>query len=252
MDEFDQKIHRTWVQLFIEHDYKDVAAIAVDTEMVLEGESDWGRFFVGRVVFGLPTSAYSLVRNSEYIQSVMQRAALSVMRGHCEFSEESLEFMYTLKLLDIEEGWENVVRNLIANAQTPNQGAVTEKAFLQRAKSPLVYNEMRFASQSEIRIAQELERRGVLFFPLPLAVRHKTGNFYDDYREPDFLICEDGVWGILEVAYHPDRYEKDSEKAIWFKESGILCVEHYTAERCYNNAAEVVEQFLSILAKHSK
>ena len=149
---------------------------------------------------------------------------------------------------------------------------------------------MRFASRSEIRIAQELEERRVLFFPLPLAVRTDTGALYEDHREPDFLVCQDGVWGILEVAYHPDRYEKDSEKDIWFKKSGILYTQHYkqrldnlrrkdalrgaatteisvrlgsysashfegsayTAERCYNHPSEVVDEFLQLLAKHKR
>jgi hypothetical protein len=117
---------------------------------------------------------------------------------------------------------------------------------------PYVYNEMKFASQSEIRIAQEFEARYILFFPLPLAVRSETGNFFEDHREVDFLVCNDGTWGILEVSYHPDRFEKDAEKDTWFKKSGILCVQHYSAERCYNNAKEVVDEFLGILAKHKR
>jgi hypothetical protein len=111
---------------------------------------------------------------------------------------------------------------------------------------------MKLASQSEIRIAQELESRKVLFFPLPLAVRAETGNFYEDPREVDFLICQDGTWGNLEVSFHPDRYEKDSEKDSWFKKSGILCIQHYSAERCYNSPSNVVEEFLAILAKHKR
>jgi very-short-patch-repair endonuclease len=73
-----------------------------------------------------------------------------------------------------------------------------------------------------------------------------------DHREPDFLVCKDGVWGILEVSYHPDRFEKDQEKDTWFKKAGILCIQHYTAERCYNNPADVVDEFLGILAQHKR
>jgi hypothetical protein len=109
---------------------------------------------------------------------------------------------------------------------------------------------MKFASASEIRIAQELERLKVLFFPLPLAVRAETGNFYEDHREVDFLICHQGKWGILEVSYHPDRFEKDKEKDAWFKRSGILCIEHYSAEKCYQTPNAVVEEFLSILMQY--
>ena len=55
------------------------------------------------------------------------------------------------------------------------------------------------------------------------------------------MICRNGAWGILEVAYHPDRYEKDSEKDYWLKKEGILCVQHYTAERCYKESEKVVD-----------
>jgi hypothetical protein len=111
---------------------------------------------------------------------------------------------------------------------------------------------MKFASQSEIRIAQELECKSVLFFPLPLAVRNETGQCYKDHREVDFLVCVDGTFGILEVAYHPNRYEQDQEKDVWFKKSGILCIQHYTAEMCYNQSSAVVDEFLSILAQHKR
>ncbi len=132
------------------------------------------------------------------------------------------------------------------------QALISEKVALKDGKQIYAYNEMKFASRSEIRIAQELETRKVLFFPLPLGVRADTGNFYKDHREVDFLICQDGIWGILEVSYHPDRYEKDSEKDSWFKKSGILCIQHYSAERCYRFSKEVVNEFLIILAKHRR
>ena len=101
-------------------------------------------------------------------------------------------------------------------------------------------------------ISQELETRGVLFFPLPLAIRADTGERYRDHREPDFLVCDEGTWGVLEVSYHPDRFEKDKEKDAWWKKSGILCVEHYTAERCYREPARLVDEFLEILRRHRR
>jgi hypothetical protein len=157
-----------------------------------------------------------------------------------------------LRLLDIELGWEQVVRSLIVETGINNQGLVSEKVAARDRKAPLLYNELKFASQSEIRIAQELERRQVLFFPLAVAVRYDTGIFYKDNREVDFLVCQDGVWGILEVSYHPDRYEKDAEKTQWFKDAGVLCVEHNSSERCYNNPSEVVDKFLSTLSKYKR
>ncbi|OWK42963.1 hypothetical protein FRUB_02562 [Fimbriiglobus ruber] len=66
------------------------------------------------------------------------------------------------------------------------------------------------------------------------------------------MVCDNGNWGILEVSYHPDRYEMDAEKTRWFKKSGILCVEHFPAERCYKEPEAVVNEFLSLLAKHKR
>ena len=70
--------------------------------------------------------------------------------------------------------------------------------------------------------------------------RERPHMFGQDHREVDFLICQNGAWGILEVSYHPDRYERDAEKDVWFKQSGILCIQHYTSESCYTDAAKKV------------
>lgn len=252
MDEFDAKLHRTWVQLLIDNDYREVAAIAIDTEIHVLYDG----YHPESIAFDIPTSAYVYVKNNDQIKKLMERAMRTISQGRIynnnEHVVDDLPFIYRVKLIDVEEGWQNVVKNLIANAQNPNQAVITEKAFSKAGKQLHIYNDMKFASRSEIRIAQELEARQVLFFPLPLAVRADTGNFYDDHREVDFLVCQDGAWGMLEVSYHPGRYEKDSEKDSWFKRSGILCVQHYSAERCYRYPAEVVDEFLAILAKHRR
>jgi hypothetical protein len=252
MNELEAKLHRTWVQLLIDHDYREIAAIAIETEVYIF----YAGYNPGAITFDVPTSVYGYVKNNESIRKIMERAMTTVSQGRIYDDNDNvlndLPFNYRTKLVNIEEGWQNVIRNLIANAQDPNQAFITEKAFTKSNKQPYLYNEMKLASQSEIRIAQELESRKVLFFPLPLAVRAETGNFYEDHREVDFLICQDGTWGILEVSFHPDRYEKDSEKDSWFKKSGILCIQHYSAERCYNSPSNVVEEFLAILAKHKR
>lgn len=252
MEELISRIHRTWVQLLLDNNYREIAAIAIETEITIVNSG----YDPIAVTFDIPTSIYSYVKNNEQVKKIMERAFTTVSQGRIYDNNDNvvneLPFEYRVKLLEIETDWQNVVKNLIANAQDPNQALITEKAFFKRNKHPLSYNEMKFASQSEIRIAQEFEARKILFFPLPLAVRADTGNFYNDHREVDFLVCNDGVWGILEVSFHPDRFEKDSEKDSWFKSSGILCVQHYSAETCFETAAKVVEEFIGILAKHKR
>jgi hypothetical protein len=236
----------------IDANMRELAALVVDGELSIQS-GNWGGD--QSLLVDLPTSALTYVTSNERIRKDLERTLAEIANGHL-FDQNgnpvtaSIEFR--VKLLDLEPNWRAVVKDLIINSKDANQGVVTEKVFLRQKRSIFVYNEMKFASQSEIRVAQELERRQVLFFPLPLAVRHETGELYQDHREVDFLVCCDGGWGILEVAYHPGRYEQDSEKDHWFKRSGILCIQHYTAERCFRETEKVVDDFLSVLGKHRK
>ena len=65
----------------------------------------------------------------------------------------------------------------------------------------ILHDELRFRSKAEIAIYDELKRRDVLFFPNP---GRRPGASASEYgaavakREPDFLICYKGKWGILE------------------------------------------------------
>ncbi|EDN71563.1 conserved hypothetical protein [Beggiatoa sp. PS] len=193
--------------------------------------------------------------NETYQQILINCLAFVVKGRICDQNgneKEHPHFEFRIKLLNVEEGWKEIIRELIANDKNSNQASITELMFKREHKETCFYNSIKFASQSEIRIAQALEQRRVLFFPLPLAVRYDTGNNYQDYREPDFLICDKGIFGIIEVSYHPNRFEKDSEKDIWFKKSGILCIQHYTAERCYKEPDKVVDEFLEILSKYKQ
>jgi hypothetical protein len=254
MNEFEQKLHRTVVQFLVEYNCRAEAAIVIESELHITG----GYSGPEGISLEIPTSMHGIVKKDVSKQEHINLAILHVSDGHITdrngnaitLSEEDIT--HCIRLIEVEAGWQNVVRELIADAKNPNQAVVSEKMSQKNGKEIYSYNEMKFASNSEIRIAQELEVRKILFFPLPLAVRAESGDFYKDHREPDFLICHDGTWGILEVAYHPNRYEKDSEKADWFKQSGILCVQHYTAERCYNESGKVVDKFLEILAQHKK
>lgn len=256
----EQQIHRTWVQLMVDNNFKDVAAIAIDSDLEIQSYSaenfgEWCRVDTG-IVIDIPSEMFVYVKGNERTKKIMEKSLLAVCDGHIDFINQGKKvenpITYRVKLMPVDDDWRNAVRNLILGEGISNQGEVTDLMFKKNDKTPYIYNEMKFASQSEIRIAQELESQKVLFFPLPLAVRAETGKFFEDHREVDFLICENGLWGVLEVSYHPDRFEKDSEKDKWFKKSGILCVEHYTAEKCYSSSNEVVNEFLSVLRKHKK
>jgi hypothetical protein len=114
----------------------------------------------------------------------------------------------------------------------------------------IIWKGFRFRSQTEGRIAEELDRRKVLFFP---NCKARLGFRERENREPDFLVCYEGKWGILEVdgpdSHPPSRAAEDHERDRLFKQHGILFVEHFDASECWENADGVVKKFLELLKK---
>jgi hypothetical protein len=122
------------------------------------------------------------------------------------------------------------------------------------ANHVIVWRNLSFRSESERRIAEALDKAGVLFFPnckARLGPRKDRENF-----EPDFLVCHKGKWGILEVdgePYHPaTRTVEDHERDRFFRLHGIPVVEHYDAAECFENADKVVQQFLFLVSLHGR
>ena len=62
-------------------------------------------------------------------------------------------------------------------------------------------------------------------------------------REPDFLVCYKGKWGILAVDGEPShpstRTVEDHERDRLFRLSGVQVVEHFDAAECFENADRV-------------
>jgi hypothetical protein len=110
------------------------------------------------------------------------------------------------------------------------------------------WNELRFNSETEIRVASALERAGVLFLPNCLARLGPPNGRVN--READFLICHEGIWDILEVdgqPFHPASLSaQEHERDRLFKAHGILIVEHFDAARCFSDADGVVRDFLQV------
>ncbi|MFM5891221.1 MAG: pentapeptide repeat-containing protein [Dolichospermum sp.] len=110
------------------------------------------------------------------------------------------------------------------------------------------WENLRFRSKTEIKIAEALDRTGVLFVPNSLA-RLTTPKGREN-KEADFLICYNGKWGILEVdgPFHTaERRVEEQERERIFKKNGIKVVERFDAQRCYNNPDEVVQEFFKMI-----
>lgn len=114
------------------------------------------------------------------------------------------------------------------------------------SQAALEHDGLRFRSRAEIQIYNVLKRRDVLFFPNAAAVL--GGKADADKKEPDFLVCLNGKWGILEVmgeTFHPSATAiRDHDRARLFKDYGLVVIEFYDASRCYSDPEAVVDDFL--------
>ncbi len=147
--------------------------------------------------------------------------------------------------IEIDANWRTELLEIARGNGVHNQGVAINEGRI------ITWKNLRFRSQSEIRIAQALEKAGVLF--LPNCTAHLRGLDGSENKEADFLVCHRGKWGILEVdgePFHPpSRTVHDHERDRLFHTYGITLVQHYDASACFNEPGSVVGQFLDLLSK---
>jgi hypothetical protein len=161
------------------------------------------------------------------------------------------ELLNTVKLFfPYETGFEIVgveVSPIIENPPDDEQRLLNSASLV--SSGSLEYDELRFRSQSEINVYQALKKCNVLFFANATAVLGSKNM----KKEPDFLVCQNGKWGILEVMgdrYHtPTNAMQDHDRARLFKDYGVSCIEFYDARECYSTPEKVVKDFLKRLSK---
>ncbi|MFA7418164.1 MAG: hypothetical protein WCZ90_00660 [Melioribacteraceae bacterium] len=131
----------------------------------------------------------------------------------------------------------------------PDDDELLQNSGTLQSSAPIEYDGLRFRSKTEIKVYDELKKRDVLFFANSTAILGNKGI----KREPDFLICQNGNWGILEVMgdqYHTGANAmKDHDRARLFKDYGLFFIEFYDAVKCYNYPDKVVADFLLRLSK---
>ncbi|MGB5962619.1 MAG: pentapeptide repeat-containing protein [Coleofasciculaceae cyanobacterium] len=111
------------------------------------------------------------------------------------------------------------------------------------------WNNFYFRSKTEMKIAEALDRTGVLFYPNSKARLNKAELRVN--KESDFLVFYKGKFGILEVDgrdYHQIAAD-DHERDRLFKRHGIRVIERFDATRCWSAPEQVVEEFLEILSQ---
>lgn len=186
-----------------------------------------------------PRAAYEILNNEKH----QIRQAVEHALGACIQENENIGYITVhAELIDIDLDWRSELLEIARGRGLSNQVAG------ERAVKILNWNNLGFRSTSEIKIAQALDNAGVLFLPNCKARLGSSENRQN--REPDFLICYKGKWGILEVDgepfHQPSRTVADHERDRLFKIHGITVTEHYDANKCFTNPDKVVKEFLRI------
>ncbi|MDM3858363.1 MAG: DUF559 domain-containing protein [Aphanizomenon gracile PMC644.10] len=108
------------------------------------------------------------------------------------------------------------------------------------------WNGLQLRSLAEQKIAEELQKRQILFFANSRC-RIATRIGITETKEADFLIYYKGNSRILEVdgqEYHQSA-AKDHQRDRLFERHGIRCT-RFTANECLNDPANVIDEFLEL------
>jgi hypothetical protein len=148
----------------------------------------------------------------------------------------------TFALLDIDKDWRT---RLLAENDT--QEATNQNPY---TSDPIIWQGMKFNSPPEVAIAKALDKASVTYFANCLVRLGPAQNRLN--RIPDFLICFQGKWGLLEVdgkKYHtPTNATQDHDRRRLLEQySSIRYSDRFSADRCLNEPDEVVSEFLNIL-----
>jgi hypothetical protein len=201
-----------------------------------------------------PRIAYDVLRNEKHAITIAVGqalvAVLSSIACVSEYGDEVFLPAYietwvpAAEVINIDPNWRTDLLEIARGEGVNNQATV-----MSPDRIPKTWNNLRFRSMAEVRIAEALDRAGAMFLPNCMArVTSKSGR---RNREADFLVCYESKWGILEVdgePFHPpSRTVEDHERDRLFRSHGVRVVEHFDATECYESSDDVVRRFLMIL-----
>ena len=153
MTEIEAKLHRTWIQLLSETNYHELATAILDADVTIlcEGFDAYG------ISIDIPTYSYGMIANNASYKEILSKSLLVVSKGYITnqngYIIDNPVIEFRLKLIEIENGWKEIIRERLVNIKQINQARISEIAFARQKKELYTYNEIKFASQSEIRIA---------------------------------------------------------------------------------------------------
>ena len=189
-----------------------------------------------------PRSALDIINDHKHQMYEPVHRALQASLPHDSWLEP---LSARLELANVSHGWREDLAEIARGRSVANQAS--------NAQHVKTWERLRFRSMSEVKIAQALDRAGVMFLPLCMVRLASPEGRVN--REPDFLVCVEGKWGILEVdgePFHPpQRATEDHERDRLFRNYGVRVVEHYDATKCFRDPDAIVAEFLGLVDRTS-
>ena len=185
-------------------------------------------------------AAYEILNDSSHPTTRAIRRALEAVLPDQTYVKH---FTVRAQHVSIDPNWRDELLQIARGVGVHNQAA--------QGRALRIWKNLYFRSQSEIRIAEALDRAGVLFFP---NCRGRLGQPASrENREADFLICRDGKWGILEVdgePFHPpSRTVQDHARDPHSGNSGSASLSTSMRPSVFERPDEVVGRFLRLLER---
>jgi len=231
-------IQASTARFLIDGGEAEAAAVLLACDLVAQ----WYGNGVADIILRAPRAVYDILTDLVDITAVKIKDTIALVIPTYYRLDE---FHIRAELVTADESWRDDLLKIARGEDVSNQAVNAAGVHIR------TWNNLRFRSQSEIRIASALEGLGVMFLPNCMARLSTPGGRAN--READFLIIDNGRMGILEVdgePFHPpSRTVHDHERDRLFRSYGITHIEHYDANRCYDDAAGVVTEFLALLRR---
>jgi hypothetical protein len=240
-------LHASAIRFLIDGNEQEAARLLLVCSLkVTESECDCDYFFTSYrhhqsfdIEIRAPRLSYDAIEPQDHPIGQQVRSAVSAL---IPVASHIGKITVRAELPKADPGWREEMSELLRGANVSNQVAHSPT-------NVRIWQNLRFRSASEQRVAAALDDTGAMYLPLCMARVNTTVGRAN--REPDFLVCHHAKWGILEVdgePFHPpSRKVQGDERDRLFKAHGPRVVEHFDAQVCFEAPHKVVQEFLKLL-----
>ena len=238
-----EKIHASAVHFLISENKNDAALVLLSCEVTLEEIDTWNGTTGYALYLRGPVQVYKTLKSEDDAEESIEKNIKYAFNAVLPARDCIDKIVPLVSLIDIEPDWKAQMFDIAQGKAVHNQGVEIKD------RATITWKNLRFRSVSEMKVAEALERAKVLFLPNCLARLNTLDG--RKTKEADFIICNKGKWGIIEVdgePFHPPtRTPQDHKRDQDFYAHGAALVLHFDATECFEQPDKVVLRFLKLL-----